>query len=108
MKVKIGEEIKFKEGFEIESFGGKKKIVKEGDRGVITKHGVVKYLSGDAKGMLQKIEELEVKGCDHENIVNMIFNRLNSAFNLRDMLEQEDIEEKEFKEEIEDLLYDFI
>ena len=71
MKVKIGEEIKFKEGFEIESFGGKKKEVKAGDRGVITKHGLVKYLSGDAKGMLQKVEDIEVQGCDHENIVDM-------------------------------------
>lgn len=108
MKVKIGQEIKFKEEFEIESFAGATKTVKVGDKATVLKHGYVKYMNGDAKGMLQKVEDLEVNGVDHENIVNLIFNRLENVYGIKEMLYNEDIEEKDFKGEIEDLLYDYL
>lgn len=108
MKVKVGEEIKFKEDFDIETFGGRKINVKEGDRGIVTGNGFIKHLNGNARGMMQKIEGLDVNGYDYENISKMIFNRLNNLFGIKLMLEDEEIEHKEFIEEIQDVLSDIL
>jgi len=51
MIYKIGEEIGFKEGFEIESaFGGDKLQVKQGDKGFIDSRGMIHYTTGQARG----------------------------------------------------------
>ena len=104
MKVKIGQEIEFKENFKIETFGGRKIDVKEGDKGVITSNGFIEYISGNAKGIVQKPDDAEVEGYDCRSISKMILNRLNVVFGLEEFLENEEIDKEEIVDEIEDLL----
>ena len=108
MKVKVGQEIKFKESFEIETFGGRKIDVKEGDRSIIIGSGLVKHTSGNARGMIQKLDGLEVEGYDCRNISKLILNRLNVVFGLEEFLENEEIDKEEIVDEIEDLLVDIL
>ena len=48
------------------------------------------------------------KGYDCENIAISIYHRLNSLYGLGMMLEENDIDEDEFIEEIEDVLSDML
>ena len=50
----------------------------------------------------------KVKEYDHENIAISIYHRLNILYGLGMMLEEDDIEEDEFIEEIEDVLSDML
>ena len=50
----------------------------------------------------------KVKDYDCENIAIAIFHRLNSLYGLGMMLEEDDIDEDEFIEEIEDVLSDML
>ena len=50
----------------------------------------------------------EVKDYDCENIAISIYHRLNSLYGLGMMLEEDDIDEDEFIEEIEDVLSDML
>ena len=108
MKLKIGQEIKFKDSFEIETFSGRKINVKEGDKGFITGSGFIKHTSGNARGIMQKLDYMEIIGYDYENISKMILNRLNGVFGLEEFLSYEEIDIKEFINEIEDLLRDIL
>ena len=50
----------------------------------------------------------KVKGYDYIDIAIAIFHRLNSLYGLGMMLEEDDIDEDEFIEEIEDVLSDML
>ena len=109
MKFKIGEEVKLKESFEIETFDGRKIAVKDGDKGIIvsnivTSNSFVHYISGNAKGVMQELEDVEVEGYDYRNISSMILDRLNAVFRLEDFLEDKGIGEEEIINEMEEVL----
>ena len=102
---KLGQIIEFKEYFPIEAMISKTKLnVKEGDRAIVTRTGF-RILTGEARGKLIYFhKDEEAKGCDYSNISKLIFNRINGVFGLGMLLEDEEIEQKEFLEEIEDVL----
>ncbi|WP_195938703.1 hypothetical protein [Romboutsia sp. 1001713B170131_170501_G6] len=106
--MKIGQEIIEKQDYEIEKMISKDKIkIKVGDKGFVDSRGRVNYTTGAGRGAIVNYD-LEVKGYDHENIAKMIFNRLNAVYGLETYLEDEEIEYKEFVEEIEDVLMDIL
>lgn len=108
-KLQIGQEIVIKDDFEIESaLGNEKRVVEKGDRGVVTSSGLVQYVSGNARGKIQKIEDVELKGYDTENIAKLVFQRLNSQYQIKDFLEDWDIETKDFIGEIEWVLSEIL
>ena len=109
MKFKIGEEVKLKESIEIETFDKRKIAVKDGDRGIIvgniiTSNCFIRYISGNAKGIIQELEDVEIEGYDYRNISAMILNRLSTIFGLEDFLENKGIDEEEIINEMEELL----
>lgn len=110
MNYKIGEEIGFSYDYDIESaFGGDKLTVKEGDRGFLDSRGMIHYTTGQARGKIQSLKgEIKVEGYDYENIAKMIYKRLKNEFMLDEHLEGYDMSEKDFIEEIEDILTDIL
>lgn len=108
-KAKIGQEIQITEGFEIKKgVSGKKVEIKEGDRAIVNSDGLLQYISGNANGMLQKVDSIEVDGYDHSNIAKMLYRRLDRYFGISDYLEFNEIDESRFIEEIEDVLMDIL
>lgn len=107
--MKIGQEVLVKEDFKINTIVSDKVItVKEGDKGFLDSKGLMHVTTGKGRGKIVKIDDIKVKGYDHENIASMIFGRLSNYFNLDEILENEDIDSERFKEEIEDLLSDIL
>lgn len=106
--LKIGQEIEMTEDFVIESCLGTKVLeVKKGDKGYIDGNKLIHYTTGKARGMLQKVD-VEIKGFDYENISKIIFNRLNSSYNIKEFLDDYDLDKKEFTEEIENALIEIL
>jgi len=109
MSKRIGQEITSTHDFEIElSLSGKTLLVKEGDKGFVDSNGNIHYTTGEARGKIQHLNDTEIKGYDHENIAKMLFRRLNNQFNLKESLDDYDVSEKDFLEELEDILSDIL
>jgi len=109
MECKIGQQIAIADNFEIESaFGNNKLQVKQDDKGFVDSKGMIHYTSGQARGKIQKFEDIKVKGYDHENIAKMIFKRIKNEFGLSEYLEDYEISEKDLVNEIEDILSDIL
>lgn len=100
--MKIGREVIIEEDFEIEGLKDKKQV-KKGDKGFVDSRGFVHYLTGEARGKMQKIDRVEMKGYDTGNIAEIILIYLN-YFGIKDMLNDYDIDKKDFKEKIEEAL----
>lgn len=106
---KIGQEIVVKEDFKINAtISDKVMTVKEGDKGFLDSKGFLNLTTGKGRGKFVKINDIEVKGYDHMNISKMIFNRLNSKYELDNFLEDEGICSSELIEEISDVLSDIL
>ena len=109
MSKKIGQEITSTQDFEIElTLSGNKLLVKEGDKGFVDSKGNVHYTTGQARGKIQCLTNVELKGYDHENIAKMIFKRIKNEFGLSEYLEDYEISEKDLVNEIEDILSDIL
>ena len=107
--MKIGQEVVMEKDFEIKTIGSGKVItVKKGNRGFLDSKGRVHLINGEGKGKIIKVENIKLKGYDYENIAISIYHRLNSLYGLGMMLEEDDIDEDEFIEEIEDVLSDIL
>lgn len=107
--MKIGQEITVKEDFKINTTISDKVItVKKDDKGFVDSQGFLHLTTGNGRGKIVKIDDIEVRGYDHENMARMIFGRLSNYFNLGEMLENEDIDSERFKEEIEYVLMDIL
>lgn len=106
---KIGQEIIVKENFKINNTRSDKVVtVKEGDRGFLDSKGFLNITTGKGRGKFVKIDDIEVKGYDHINISKMIFNRLNSEYELDNFLEYEGIRRSELINDIADVLSDIL
>ena len=109
MKYKIGQEIEITEDFTHKTVGGSAITVKVGDRAVIDSKARVKYISGQARDVVQMLgKDIEVNGYDHRNIASMILNRLNGVFGIEEFLDYNDINDDEMIDEIEDVLMDIL
>lgn len=109
MKHKIGEIVTIKEDFEITTVIGEETIkVKKGDIGFVDSKGLIHYLTGKAKNKIQKINDIEVEGYDYESIAKLIFKKLKNEYDIGEILEDEGIEEYDFRDTIEDVLIDIL
>lgn len=109
MIYKIGQEIEITEDFTLKTVGGSAITVKVGDRAVIDSKARVKYISGQARDVVQMLgKDIEVNGYDHRNIASMILNRLNGVFGIEEFLDYNDINDDEMIDEIEDVLMDIL
>lgn len=107
-KYKIGQEIKFEEDYEIESFRGRKIQVKKGDKAITNSRGFITYITGNARDMRQVVEGMTVEDYDHRNIAEMIYNRLNLVYGLENFVSDEEIEYSEMIDEMEDVLCEIL
>lgn len=108
MKYKIGQEIEITEDFILKTVGGRELTVKAGDKAIIDSRSRIKYISGQARDVMQILKDTEVNGYDCVNIAKMIANRLNQVFGLEEFLDDNDIAAESFKMEIEDVLMDIL
>ena len=109
MKYKIGQEIEITEDFTLKTVGGRELTVKAGDKAIIDSRSRIKYISGQARDVMQMLgKDIEVNGYDHRNIASMILNRLNSVFWIEEFLDYNDINDDEMIDEIEDVLMDIL
>ena len=103
--LKIGQEVEVKKSFKVNTTVSEKVLtVKEGDKGFLDSKECLNLTTGKAKGKIVKINNIEIKGYDHENISKMIFTKLNSEFGLKTYLQDKEIDVNEFMEKIEDVL----
>lgn len=109
MKLLIGQEVEISEGFPLESvLAGKTVNVKKGDKGVVDSNGFIHYISGEARGKIQKFADVELNGYDVENISKLIYKRLDGQFGIDAMLEDNSIGKEDFIAEIEYILSDIL
>lgn len=108
-QLKIGQKLVVQENYEISTCISNTNLqVKKGDVGFIDANGMIHYLSGQARGKIHNIADVEVKGYDIENIAELIFRQLKSDFHINDILEDYDIDVREFKDSIEDILSEIL
>ncbi|MDB8790650.1 hypothetical protein PN398_07945 [Romboutsia sp. 1001216sp1] len=107
--MKIGQEIVVKEDFKINTIVSDKVMtVKEGDKGFLDSKGLIHITTGNGRGKIVKINDVEVEGYDHANISKLILDRLNRVFNMEEFLDDNDISAETFEVEIEDILMDIL
>lgn len=107
--MKIGQEVVVENDFKINTIVSDKVItIKKGDRGFLDSKGCLHLINGEGKGKIIKAKNIKLKGYDYENIAIFIYHRLNSLYGLGMMLEENEIDEDEFIEEIEDVLSDIL
>jgi len=109
IKHMIGEEIIIQKGFEIENALSDNRLqVKIGDKGYIDGSGFIHYITGAARGKMQKVSDVVLEGYDCENIAKLVFQRLNNHFNIKEFLDDYEIDKKYFIDEIECALSDIL
>lgn len=109
--MKIGQEIIIEQEFNIGSMlTGKESTVKKGDKGFITSRGWLHMTTGECKGKIIKKDDIEVQkeNYDHLNISKLIANRLNCVYGIEEFFIDNDIDNREFVGEIEDILMDIL
>lgn len=101
----IGQEIEVKEDFKINTIVSDKVItIKEGDKGFLDSCGRLNLTTGKGRGKIVKINDIEMKGYDYENIAKMIYQRLDRVYGLENFITDEEIVLSEFTDEIEAVL----
>lgn len=108
-RIEIGAELEVKEPLKINTTTSDKVMtIKSGDRGFIDSKGILHLTTGKCKGKIVKVNHVDMKGYDHENISRIILNRLNAVFGLEEYLLEENIDFKEIIQEIGDVLKDIL
>lgn len=102
---KIGELVTIKKDITLKTFSGFGLKAKTGDKGIVTKNGDVYLITGEAQNKFITTD-IQVKGIDCNSIAGLIFRRLDMELNLGEMLEDYDIENKDFIEYIGSMLED--
>lgn len=106
---KIGQEIKIQGDMIVKSYL-KRTILKvnKGDLGVINSRKSVRLLTGEAIGKIIKIDNIELKGFDYNNISKIILNNLLTNTGIGETMEDYCISDDEISEVIEDTLREII
>ncbi len=105
MKNKIGEIITVAQDLGIKIMDGKQVRVKKGDKAFVDSRKRVHYITGDARGMIQATNNIEIEGYAHSNIAKLIFEELDLKYDLREVLVSDyEISEEEFISDIEDVI----
>lgn len=99
-KYNIGQIITCKEDMELEGVFGKKTKVKKGTKVYIGADNFAHYLNG----MLQPLGESKVEGYSVEGIADWVYMWVSKNLPLDDFLDEYEISDEEFKEQIEDAL----
>ena len=107
--MKLGQTIKFKDGFEVKSpISNKIFNIKEGDEAIVTKNGY-KMLSGEARYKKINFRENDVvDGINYSKIASLIYKRLNNEYEIEEFLNDCDIEPCRVIDSIMDILEDII
>lgn len=101
MKYNVGQVIKIKEDFEIESALGNPKTIKAGTKVYVGADNFTHMLNG----MISPIgKDSEVEGYSVKGMADFIYELVSARLPIDDMLEDYDIEIEDFKENIEDAL----
>ena len=100
MKYNIGEILTIKDDTQVEGIFGDKKNIKSGTKLYIGADKFTHMLNG----MMSPIEDGDIEGYSVEGIADFIYNFVSNRLPIDDMLEDYDIEVKDFKEHIEDAL----
>lgn len=107
--MKLGQRIKFDKTFEITSELSNKKLkVAKGDSAIVTKRGY-KIINGEGTGKIvafTKEEKESIKGLDYENIARTIHERLDYEFDIGEHLNNYEISEEDYIDNIVDVLLD--
>lgn len=103
-KFRIGEQIQVTNDYEIETGLSETKLyVKKGDKGFIDCNGNIHYITGEARGKIHLMKSFEVKGYCTEGMANLIMKCLND-YDIKSILEDNDIEIEDFKNTITEAL----
>lgn len=107
MSYKIGQILTSKEDVEVEKVFGEKVVIPKGNKVMIGADKLAHHLRD---GMIQPLpKDAELKGYDTKNIAELIYNCLDSKFNLQaDLLDEKEIEKQEFCDEIEWALSEYV
>ena len=96
---KIGQILTSNCEMEVEKMFGEKVVIPKGNKVIIGADNLVHHLRN---GMIQPLgENIEVKGYDAEGISEFIFKWLSRFYPIDEMFEDYEVDEKEFKSEIE-------
>lgn len=98
---KIGQAIKSTDELIINSaIGNDVIVIEKGSVGIVDCRGFLHWTTGAAAGKIQKIGFATVEGYDIESISSHIYHRLNSNINIKQMLDDYDIDTETFITEI--------
>lgn len=95
---KIGEEVKFKEDFEVETFGGRNLKITTKDKAIACINDKIRVLSGEAKHVYVKLDSAKTKGYDYANLANLVYKGLNGYFRIDTSMSDMDIDVSDFKD----------
>ena len=99
-KYNIGQILTSKEDMELEGVFGKKTTVKKGNKIFIGADNFAHHLNG----ILQPLGECKVEGYSVEGIAEWVYMWVSKNLPLDEFLDDYEISEKDFKEQIEDAL----
>lgn len=106
---KIGGEVVIQEEFILKGDSdGVELKVKKGDKALLDGKGVLNYIDGEAIGVKQVLEGIDVKEYDYINIAKLVFNRLDDYFNLTEKLSDIGINSGRFTYEIKEVLKEIL
>lgn len=105
-KYKLGDVITIDKNHTIQSFGGKELNVDKGDKAIVTSTGL-KYITGEAKGKIVLLDG-DIKGCNYDNIANLIYQRLSLNYDLDSYIDDNDLNMLDVVDDISDILMDIL
>lgn len=96
---KIGQILTSNCEMEVEKMFGEKVVIPKGNKVIIGADNLVHHIRG---GMIQPLgDNIEIKGYDAEGIAEFIFSWLSRFYPIDKMFEDYEVDEKDFKSEIE-------
>lgn len=100
-KYNIGQRIEFIKDYEVQGFLDEKHIIKKGTKAWVTasRNNPSFYLQNGKELLLNK-DNVELVGYDAEGLAEFIYRFLSAWLPLSDMMEDYDVEEKDFKDYI--------
>jgi len=108
MKFEIGQELISQSNYNLTGLTNDIIEVKKGDKGYIDSSGFIHYETGKARGKMTKIPDAEMEGYNTENIAKIIYEQLKWKLMLSEHMENYDLEEQEFIDEIDYILSEIL